>query len=152
MKLHTREMTKEYAIEILNWKYLPPYDIYNLDFNDEAILDFLVHSYMAILNQDNQLIGFYCTGTSAQVPKGYEYNVYEEDYVDIGVGLKPDLTGQGFGKEFMLYVLSEIGKDKLRLTVAAFNERAIRLYKRFGFQEVAKFSNTKNDFIVMIKA
>ena len=152
MKLHTREMTKEYAIEILNWKYLPPYDIYNLNFNDEAILDFLVHPYMAILNQDNQLIGFYCTGASAQVPKGHEYNVYEEDYFDIGVGLKPDLTGQGFGKDFMLYVLNEIEIDKLRLTVAAFNERAIRLYKRFGFEEVAKFSNIKNDFIVMTKS
>lgn len=152
MELYFQEMTKDYALEILNWRYSPPYDLYNQEISAASIEELLTQSYKAIVNQNGHLIGFYCTGDSAQVPKGRESNAYEKACADIGLGMKPELTGQGLGKVLFASILEEVEAMRpLRLTVAKFNQRAIRLYETFDFKQVSTFVNKEIDFIVMLQ-
>jgi len=151
VELSSREMTKDDAIEVLNWRYPPPYEMYNQEESEAGLAELLDGSYQVVLDQDGCIIGFYCTGFAAQVPKGHEFGVYEKDYVDIGLGMKPELTGRGFGREFFDFVLKEIGAGSFRLTVAEFNERAIRLYEKFEFVRSDEFYNGDIKFIVMLR-
>ncbi|KTD86139.1 GNAT family N-acetyltransferase [Paenibacillus etheri] len=66
-----------------------------------------------------------------------------------------EFTGQGNGTRFFTAVLSQ--NDKMfgiiskRLTVAKFNDRAIRLYEKMGFSREAEFVKGSTEFIIMIK-
>jgi len=150
MKLFSREMTKDHAVEILNWRYSPPYEMYNEEASAEGVAEFL--TYIAIVDQEDHLVGFYCTGQSAQVPKGHDFGVYQKACLDIGLGMKPELTGKGFGNEFLTFILDQLEADSLRLTVAKFNQRAIRLYEAFGFKREDTFISREIEFITMLRA
>lgn len=155
MHLFKSNMTKDFAVEAIQWKYEKPYDLYNNELNSEAIDEMLNNSYFAIVSEDNELIGYYCTGKSAQVPAGNKINAYEMDNLDIGVGMKPNLTGKGFGTTFFTFILQNIQRSNtispMRLTVATFNKRAIRLYEKFGFVEQKKFDSDVTEFITMVR-
>jgi len=144
-------MTETDVIEILNWRYESPYDFYNNEVSEEGIREFLTYPYITIVDEHKNLIGFYCTGQAARVPKGHEFNVYQEAFLDIGLGMKPDLTGKGYGSEFLSFILAQIKEDSLRLTVAKFNKRAIRLYEKFGFKREYEFNNGSTEFIIMLR-
>lgn len=154
MELYIKKMTVTYATEILNWNYTPPYDFYNNKLSKEALDELLVNTYFAITDQNEFLVGFYCIGQAAQVPKGNEFNVYEKEMVDIGLGIRPDLTGKGIGSEFFKFILERILETTnfsiLRLTVAKFNNRAIRLYENFGFKVENEFYTEHAEFITMV--
>lgn len=151
MKFTSEPMTEKIAVEILNWRYPYPYDFYNNDVNEESMSEILDGTYRAIRDEKGELFGFYCTGNSAQVPAGRIRGVYPDGYIDFGLGMKPAETGRGFGSEFFVFINQEIidqqpGKS-LRLTVASFNKRAVRLYEKFGFVKVAEF---KTEFAVFV--
>ncbi|ASK61007.1 GNAT family N-acetyltransferase [Virgibacillus phasianinus] len=155
MHLETRKITKDYAVEILHWKYEKPYDLYNNELNTESIDEMLNNTYFAIVDRDDDLIGYYCTGSATQVPAGNKIKAYDENYIDIGIGMKPNLTGKGFGSTFFSFILKDIQEAHLntpmRLTVATFNKRAIRLYEKFGFVGQIKFNTDVTEFITMIR-
>jgi ribosomal protein S18 acetylase RimI-like enzyme len=67
--------------------------------------------------------------------------------------MHPDRTGQGNGRTFVQLVMQEAAREgkPLRLTVAAFNERAIHLYERLGFQQVTSFEKGSTRFLVMTR-
>ncbi|MGE7946951.1 GNAT family N-acetyltransferase [Lysinibacillus sp. NPDC093688] len=153
MQFYSREMNEMYATDILNWKYDEPYDFYNNELCDESLKEFLESPYYSIVNDKEELVGFFCTGTSAQVPKGHDYGAYAEECIDVGVGMKPGLTGKGYGAEFFSFILNELQQEKngpLRLTVASFNTRAIHLYEKLGFEKVMDFT-ASTEFITMKK-
>jgi [ribosomal protein S18]-alanine N-acetyltransferase len=154
MELYIRDMTESYATEILNWSYAPPYDFYNNELSQEGLDELVNNQYLAVIDHDENLIGFYCIGQSAQVPKGNEFGVYEKRMVDIGLGVRPNLTGKGFGSEFFKFILERVHETTnlftLRLTVAKFNKRAIRLYENFGFTLENEFCTERAEFITMI--
>jgi len=60
----------------------------------------------------------------------------------LGVTLGADFVSQGYGTEALLlfvdYYFDELGFDKLALDVAAYNQRAIRVYQKLGFQIVSQ--------------
>jgi [ribosomal protein S18]-alanine N-acetyltransferase len=155
MELVVKRMTEEYAKQILTWKYEAPYDFYNNEESSESLNELLENSYYALLNTDNTLIGFFCIGSAAQVPFGRTVGAYSEDICDIGIGMNPSLTGQGFGAEFFSFILSYILEtykiESLRLSVAAFNQRAIHLYTKLGFVRKMEFSRGAIEFITMVK-
>jgi len=151
MVLQVGEMTHAYAIEIVNWRYQAPYDMYNLEESEADIQELMAANYQAILDQDGYLFGFYCTGEAAQVPKGHAFQVYEAVCLDIGLGMRPDLTGKGFGKVFLAFILQQFEATALRLTVATFNQRAIRLYEGFSFKRDAIFMNGEIEFTTMLR-
>ena len=148
-------MSIDFAVDILGWKYEVPYDLYNDEPNSEVIDEMLENPHFVIVNQDDELIGYYCFGKSAQVPAGNKINVYAESYIDIGVGMKPNLTGKGFGNTFFSFILQDLQvihpNTPMRLTVATFNKRAIHLYENFGFAKNKQFNSDAAEFITMIR-
>jgi len=156
MKYSTQKMNLINAEIISTWKYPKPYDIYSMN-NDEQTIDELMHCNYFSIHLSTQLIGYYCSGQSAQVPTDLSKPIYEDNsYVDIGLGMDPELTGKGQGKNFLSYTI-ECAKNSypdknLRLTVAKFNKRAIHLYKGFGFKQHFSFIKPDSDteFIIML--
>jgi RimJ/RimL family protein N-acetyltransferase len=127
------DWTEAYAREVEGWQYEPPYDFYDLrsdpadaaEMRDEAKRD----HYRAVLADRGRLDAFW-------------YFDWHEDVVEVGIGLRPDLTGRGLGESFFQaqldYACREWRPTRLRLFVTAWNERAIRLYDRLGFREVGR--------------
>lgn len=153
MQFYIREMTEIFATDILGWKYEEPYDFYNNDLCDESLKEILESPYYPIVNDKEELVGFFCTGTSAQVPLGRDYGAYLDEYIDVGIGMKPELTGKGYGSDFFSFILNQLQQENhspLRLTVATFNTRAIHLYEKLGFTKAMGFT-ASTEFITMKK-
>lgn len=158
MSYSIEAMSKNYAVDISSWSYEEPYHIYNGNRSEEFILELLDGSYFVALNEKDEAVGFYCFGTSAQVPIGNQYGVYNDTSpIDIGLGMRPNLCGKGKGYNFLLkgieFAEERFSTKKFRLSVASFNKRAIRLYERIGFRKVMAFERKKLDrsttFLVM---
>jgi ribosomal-protein-alanine N-acetyltransferase len=155
MQLFVMDMTKDFARQVLNWKYEKPYELYNNELTDEAMREVLNNAYFAVVDDVEELVGFFCIGESAQVPIGSLFGVYKEDLIDIGIGMKPELTGKGFGYPFFSFILNEIKEifdpNSVRLTVIKSNSRAIHLYQKFGFVMEKEFNTEEMVFIIMVK-
>ena len=70
--------------------------------------------------------------------------------------MTPDLVGKRLGLGFVLagleFAEERFAPSGFRLTVATFNERAIRVYERAGFRRKETFSSDKGDsFLVMVR-
>lgn len=155
MKFIFQPMDEAKAREILAWRYEPPYDFYNappeeLESDLAAFLD-SSHHYYYVVNEEGDLIGFCYFGPDAQVMGG----CYPEGPLDIGVGIKPSLTGQGLGEPFSQAVFDfarlKFQAEQLRATVAKFNHRALRLCTQLGFKVSAEFSHPINQqaFVIL---
>jgi ribosomal-protein-alanine N-acetyltransferase len=119
------------ARQISGWRYPPPYDIYNchpadMDAHVRLLLTPAYH-YYTVRAENGQLIAFRCFGPDAQVPGGD----YSAPALDMGGGLKPELTGQGLGAVVMqaafAFARRQFAPPAFRTTVAAFNLRALRV-------------------------
>ncbi|MBM7578700.1 GNAT family N-acetyltransferase [Jeotgalibacillus terrae] len=140
-----KDMTLEAAKEINEWTYAEPYSLYSMSGDPDDLEELMDGSYVAAYAND-QLTGYFCYGKHAQVPAGKRELYYEDNtYTDIGLGLHPALTGSGRGRDFltagMKFGIQRYGFDKYRLSVAGFNERAIRLYEQAGFEKTGSFVN-----------
>ena len=155
MKLYSRKMTKLLATDILSWKYEPPYDLYNNDVTDDAISELMNEGYIAVEDESGALVGFYCSGHSAQVPAGRGAGAYIEPAIDVGVGMHPELTGKGKGYFFFSFILNELeplnANTIFRLTVAKFNKRAMKLYENMGFRVALEIKTENNEYLIMVK-
>jgi RimJ/RimL family protein N-acetyltransferase len=131
--VRVEEWTEGHASEVAGWHYEPPYDFYDLasDPEDEAAMrdPSRADHHRAVLGEDGRLDAFW-------------YFARHGDVVDVGVGLRPDLTGRGLGESFLRAQLEYASRSwhpaTFRLFVAVWNERAIRLYERLGFREVGR--------------
>lgn len=167
-------MDEAAARAIHGWCYEPPYDLYDLA--DEPLLGLLrafldpQNAYYGIRDEEGGLVGFCCFGRDAQVPGGD----YGPPAVDVGLGLRPDLTGQGRGLEYVQAVLDlarrltlseegdaaarpasrvePAGPRAFRVTVAAFNKRAQRVWEKAGFRMVQRFERAGDalPFVVLV--
>ncbi|WP_445488791.1 GNAT family N-acetyltransferase [Niallia sp. 03133] len=150
-----KPMDKSSAIHILSWKYEYPYDFYNVKAKEESIAEMLENPYFVVRNTNKEIVGFFCIGYASQVPNGYLFGAYKEGLVDIGFGMKPELTGKGGGSSFLAFILHYIEEEykgmPIRLTVAEFNKRAIRLYEKFGFVKNKEFDNMATRFQTMVR-
>ncbi|WP_102029313.1 GNAT family N-acetyltransferase [Salirhabdus sp. Marseille-P4669] len=139
MALEFLPMGQKDAERIAEWEYEEPYSFYNAK-SDEEDLELLLNPkarkdvYYSVYDQ-GELIGFYT----------FERN---DPYVEIGLGLKPERTGNGFGKQFLQaglqYAKSQFHQDAFALSVAAFNKRAIKVYEKAGFKQVKTFMQKTN--------
>ena len=115
------------------WRYPPPYDFYDGDV--EPVLN--PERYFQAQDEQDALIGFY-------------YFEPKPPDLDYGLGLRPDLVGQGLGLDFFLAGLSfarkRYGPRRVFLHVAEFNDRARRVYERAGFRVVSSHVRTFDRF------
>ena len=158
MSFAFRRMTTANAQAIVRWRYASPFDYYNPDPShaEENIQRFLIsdNPYYSIHDDTGELVGFCCFGSEGQVPGG----VYADSALDIGLGLRPDLTGSGKGSDFLAAILDFAAETfsvgAFRVAVAEFNSRAIRLYGKSGFREVNRFRSKADgrSFIQLVMA
>lgn len=153
-------MDEAQARAVAAWRYEPPYDFYSLAEDPEDLAELLDpekrRSYHAALSEGD-LVGFLAFGEAARVP-GYDYG--GAGVLDVGLGMRPDLTGRGLGLGFVLegleYGRRSFAPESFRLTVATFNERAIRVYERAGFGRgeifVRRTGGEGRPFLVMGRA
>ncbi len=134
-------MTAAFAADIVTWRYPAPYDCYDMTGADPAFIVSDESGYFA-LTDAGRLIGFRSFGADGQVPGGS----YDDSALDTGGGLRPELTGQGLGREAIGTGL-EFGRRRFapaafRVTVAAFNLRAQRVVTSLGFRVTDSFAAT----------
>lgn len=141
-------LTATDARAMFSWRYPPPFDFYDLSTGemDEVLRGLLdpVNAYMAVRDAAGAFIGYGCLGPDGQVPEGD----YRAEALDIGIGLRPDLTGRGLGPGVLALLLAEARSrwevTTFRATIAAFNLRSQRLFARLGFREASRFTTTVN--------
>lgn len=150
--MNAAEWNNTYASEVATWHYEPPYDFYDLasDPADAAEMrdPASASHFRAVLANGDDLDAFW-------------YFDWQDDVVEVGIGLRPDLTGHGHGESFLRaqldYAAQSWQPNMFRLFVAAWNERAIRLYERLGFREVGRETRSfelvgKHEFVQMERA
>lgn len=136
-------LTEAEAAAMLRWRYLGEYAIYNMadepTGNDVAFLLDPRNNYYGIHNVTGEFMAFCCFGADAQVPGGD----YSAAALDIGLGLRPDLTGCGLGTDLLAAILAfaqqTYAPTYLRATIARFNARSQRIFAKNGFHESAQF-------------
>ncbi|MDX1414771.1 MAG: GNAT family N-acetyltransferase [Candidatus Promineifilaceae bacterium] len=157
MNLRILPLSEEQVRDFLTWEYQESYAIYNMssEEGEETISFFLdpENGYFSIVDESGKLLGYCNFGADAQVPGGD----YDEEALDIGMGMRPDLTGKGQGKAYAQAVFNFAKKRypvmRQRVTIAEFNHRAQRLCANMGFHPVARFAK-KDDgrpFIIMVR-
>ena len=135
-------LNEEHAEEIATWRYEFPYEWYDTA-SDPRRIELFANplrrdGLRAVIGDDGTLVGFFNF-------------VRESDEIRIGLGMRPDLTGQGLAQPFILaglnYASLEWRPKRFRLWVARWNERALRAYRRAGFREVRQ--NEESRFVEM---
>lgn len=117
------------AIEIADrWKYSGEYAFYDMtadpeDYEEMVDPEKRGDRYFSVFTGD-ELVGFFCVER-------------EGADIELGLGLRPDLTGQGRGRAFLEEILCFVREnypcEKLCIEVASFNQRAVKVYERAGF-------------------
>ncbi len=133
-------MTQDDAEEVAAWRYEPPYDFYDADADHRDLAELLDPAqrgdrYFAAHDATGGLVGYFGFNRDGEV-------------VGVGVGLRPELTGRGLGLAFLeeglAYARMRFAPRRFRLSVAAFNLRAITVYERAGFAQTRSFEHETN--------
>lgn len=157
MELIISRMDEVSARTVLTWRYDGPYSFYNPDpaesGNDLRVLTDPGKLYYAATDGDGGLVAYYCFGREAQVAGGD----YSADALDVGGGVRPDLTGRGLGPAVIRAGLDfgrrNFAPRAFRVTVAAFNRRALRLCEKMGFSPAQRFRREQDQrrFVVLVR-
>jgi ribosomal-protein-alanine N-acetyltransferase len=130
---HFTQLSQEDAEAIAEWRYPEPFSFYNWTADPNDLRELLDPSlrgdaYWAVKDDAGELVGHF-----SLKPK-------EERTLEIGLGLRPDLTGRGLGGAFLAaglaFARERFAPERFVLAVATFNERAIKVYERAGFAPV----------------
>lgn len=91
---------------------------------------------MFVVIKDYEVIGF------------FSFDKAPDNTIDIGLGMRPDLTGKGNGLEFLKagieFIKTNYKPDNITLSVTIFNQRAIKAYQKIGFKVVNTFIQDTN--------
>ena len=148
-----RPIARPDAEEISRWRYPEPYATYDGDPSSVPGLLDPRYNYHAVTDPDSELVGYFCFGADATVPAGRRLGLYGDDALDVGLGMRPDLTGRGLGPGFvragLRFARERFSPPAFRLTVAAFNRRAISVYEAVGFVAVRSFGDRGEEWLLM---
>ena len=113
------------------WHYSDMYRFYDMENDQEDFEEIITprlraNKYYQILDDTDELVGYFCLERLS------------EERVEVGLGLRPDLTGRGLGLNFITEIEAFIQNNSnyriIVLSVASFNKRAIKVYQRAGFK------------------
>jgi RimJ/RimL family protein N-acetyltransferase len=124
-------LTEEMAIEVCKWRYEGLYAVYNLSDWEVVVSNCWSLSsederseYFQSLILDGEIIGF----GRIQVIEGVSC---------LGIGIKPDECGKGYGTKSMALLIEEAKRREpdlpIGLEVRQFNSRAKKCYEKIGF-------------------
>jgi ribosomal-protein-alanine N-acetyltransferase len=136
-----RPLEQADAEAVASWRYPEPYAFYDWPSDPDDLAELLDSEarrrggYHAVVSDDGELIGFV---TCAEA----------DGVAELGLGLRPDHTGRGLGGAFLAAAL-DLARERyaptdFRLSVAAFNRRAITVYERAGFEAVRAYKHRTN--------
>ncbi len=141
--LRIAPLTREQATDICTWRYPAPYDCYDMTDVDPDELLLPEVGFHALLAGD-RLVGFRSFGPDGQVP-GWEY---DDEALDTGGALRPQLVGRGHGRDAIAAGLAfgraRFSPPAFRVTVASFNVRALRTVEALGFERVGRFHASRD--------
>ncbi|MBQ8604591.1 MAG: GNAT family N-acetyltransferase [Oscillospiraceae bacterium] len=123
-------LTKSEMHQICSWRYPRPYDIYNLPAYDEIIA---AGTGFANPQKAKNYHSYYCDGNFI----GYTNIAPKADGVYIGISLRPDICGKGYGVQILKQackIAERLYPDsQICLQVRSWNIRAIKCYEKAGF-------------------
>ncbi|MCT4793747.1 MULTISPECIES: GNAT family N-acetyltransferase [Exiguobacterium] len=133
-------LTQRQAEQIAyDWTYEGDFAFYNMPNDPDDLAEFLdpnqrtEHCYAVM--DGTQLIGFFVCEPG-------------QDSLELALGMRPDLTGWGNGAAFLengiAFAIQKYQPHHIELAVATFNERAIRLYTKSGFEPIERFQQETN--------
>ncbi|MCA0971107.1 GNAT family N-acetyltransferase [Halobacillus litoralis] len=137
--MRIQPITQEEAERIAHWKYPEPYSFYDMTADEEDYEEFISEEKRNpdtySVHVEEELIGFF---TFTPI----------EGSLDVGLGLRPDWTGQGKGRPFiengLKFAEEKYNPSAFTLSVAKFNTRAIKAYEKNGFIETEEFMQPTN--------
>ena len=144
MKIRT--LTEADAEAVAAWRYPGRYQTYDVS---EVVTS---EAGFWAVEHEAALVGYCCFGHEARVPGAVE----EAGILDIGYGMRPDLMGQGLGREFVGAILDfavlRFSPSRLRLLILDWNDRSRKVAVALGFESEGVLRNTEGDFLVMMRA
>lgn len=134
-------LTQEQAEDIaFNWHYDGEYSFYDMEADEEDLEQFL--------NPEERGNATFAVTKGDDLVAFLSVSKVTDRIFDIGLGMRPDLTGKGNGTRFLRaginFIQSEFTPEKITLSVATFNQRAINLYRKVGFKDVETFMQNTN--------
>lgn len=94
-KIYTFELMRQEQAEDIayNWHYEGEYSFYNMEADEEDLAEFLDSKMRGentfVVCENSEVFGF------------FSFNKIDIHTVDIGLGMKPDMTGNGLGLNFI---------------------------------------------------
>ena len=146
-------LTPSHAAELVGWAYPEPFHRYSLTEADPAAFTDPANGFVALLDNQNQLVGYRSFGPDGRVPGGN----YDDEALDTGGGLRPDLTGRGLGRAAISlgldYGRAVFAPAAFRVTVWSGNQRALRVVRSLGFTDRAHFAATTDgdDYVILTR-
>ena len=135
---------------ILGWRYRGEYSSYDLDASDRATLVDANNDYLAVRLR-TELIDFVCPGSEARVSGMTE----DPAAVDIGVGIRPDLTGRGKSRRLLPAILMaldrRLGRVTFRALIKGWNHRAQRAAVHAGFRAGGTHENSAGGWVLLVR-
>lgn len=135
-------LSQKHALEIANeWHYEAPYDFYDAKADSE--------DYEELIDEHKRGNTYF----EALVNKeffGYFTYIKQGSKIEIGIGMRPDLCGKHMGTDFLTQVESFLYQmfhpRRFCISVASFNQRAIKLYQQCGYEIInTHMRSTNND-------
>ena len=137
-----------------HWHYQEQYAFYDLQADPEDYAEMISpeqrgENYFQVIDAQGRLSGFFVIEKLDKLGTT----------VAIGLGMAPERTGKGMGREFVGIIIEDVQRrlspTKIVLDVAKFNQRAQKVYAALGFQQTRAYQQATNGgyfpFVEMVK-
>jgi len=130
------------AEAVAAWRYQPPYDFYDTAADPSSLVEVLDarrwgHIFFSVFAPAPLPSSSPLPESVEELAGFLELTARPGEVIEIGLGLRPDLTGKGLGLSFVEACL-DFARQRARprafaLDVATFNQRARAVYQKAGF-------------------
>ena len=130
------------AEAVAAWRYQPPYDFYDTAADPSSLVEVLDarrwgHIFFSVFAPAPLPSSSPLSESVEELAGFLELTARPGEVIEIGLGLRPDLTGMGLGLSFVEACL-DFARQRERprafaLDVATFNQRARAVYEKAGF-------------------
>jgi [ribosomal protein S18]-alanine N-acetyltransferase len=129
------------AQSIAEWQYEGVYSFYDTKADKEDYEELMNPAtwgkkYYSVKNDQGTLVGYFSFDKKGE-------------YIELGLAMSPEQVGKGNGVIFVKagveFIKDKFPERKILLSVASFNKRAIKVYKRVGFKYKDNYSLNCND-------